>query len=252
MSQDKIDLLSQLNENQAEAVQATEGPLLVLAGAGAGKTRVITYRIAYLIQELNIAPWNIMAVTFTNKAAGEMKSRLNQLVGARAKKVQMGTFHSIGLNILRRHSEKTVIGESFSVVDQDDRLGIVKNIVKQLGIDAKKWPPKHYLSLISDYKNTIFYVENRVPEEMTNRLPEVFQLYEEALRAQKLIDFDDMLSLSLRLFLQHPDVRDAYRELCKYILVDEYQDTNAIQFAFLKELSGDSGNICVVGDDDQS
>jgi DNA helicase-2/ATP-dependent DNA helicase PcrA len=247
-----MDLLSELNESQAEAVRHTEGPLLVLAGAGAGKTRVITYRIAHLIEQLHIAPWNILAVTFTNKAAGEMKQRLRQLVGEPAKKVWMGTFHSIGLNILRQHGDKTVAGENASVVDQDDRLGIIKTIAKELGLDIKKYPPKRYLALISDYKNTIFYVENRPPEELAYRFGEIFHLYESSLRSQHLIDFDDMLSLSLRLFLQHPNVRDKYRELSRYILVDEYQDTNAIQFAFLKELSGDKGNICVVGDDDQS
>ncbi len=248
----KDKILSQLNESQAEAVRHTEGPLLVLAGAGAGKTRVITYRIAYLIQVCGVPPRNILAVTFTNKAAGEMKSRLTQLAGAAARNVWMGTFHSVGLNILRRFGEKTVAGPHFAVVDQDDRLAVIRDILKERGIDHKKYSPKSYLHLISNYKNTIAYVENRLPEEFTHRFGEVFQAYESELRRQNMIDFDDMLSLSLRLFLQHPDVLEYYRELCKYILVDEYQDTNIIQFAFLRELAGESGNICVVGDDDQS
>jgi DNA helicase-2/ATP-dependent DNA helicase PcrA len=224
----------------------------VLAGAGAGKTRVITYRIAYLIQEKGVKPWNIMAVTFTNKAAEEMKSRLAQLVGATGKQVWMGTFHSIGLNILRRFGDKTVAGENFAIVDQDDRLHLVRDVVKELGIDPKKFSAKHYLNYISDYKNRIDYVENRAPEELTHKFPQVFALYEKLLRNQHLIDFDDMLSLSLRLFLQHPDTLLYYKELCQYIMVDEYQDTNVIQFAFLRQLAGESGNICVVGDDDQS
>jgi DNA helicase-2/ATP-dependent DNA helicase PcrA len=245
-------ILQNLNEAQQAAVQSTEGPLLVLAGAGAGKTRVITHRIAYLLEVAHVAPNNILAVTFTNKAAGEMKSRLYSLVGAQSRHVWMGTFHSVGLAILRRFGEKTVCGTGFSIVDQDDRTSLVREVTKILGIDPKKYSPKLYQRLISEYKNTIAFVENREPEDYTHRFKEVFALYEKELRRQKLIDFDDMLSLSLRLFVQDSEVLAYYRELCRYILVDEYQDTNVIQFAFLKELAGESGNICVVGDDDQA
>ncbi|MDR0454086.1 MAG: UvrD-helicase domain-containing protein [Deferribacteraceae bacterium] len=250
--ENKDKLLSQLNEKQAEAVTCTDGPLLVLAGAGAGKTRVIVYRIAYLIQVCGIKPWNILAVTFTNKAAGEMKSRLTQLVGADARDVWMGTFHGFGLSILRRYSGKIASGENFSVLDEDDRLAAIRNILKLLDIDPKEYPPKRYLHLISKFKNSAAYVENIQPEEVVYKFRAVFSAYEDELRRQKMVDFDDMLSLSLRLFLQNPDILAFYRERCQYILVDEYQDTNVIQFNFLRTLAGEDGNLCVVGDDDQS
>lgn len=228
------------------------GPLLVLAGAGAGKTRVITYRIAHLITNCNVPAHNILALTFTNKAASEMKNRLMQLAGSVARKVWMGTFHSVGLNILRRFGDRTCAGDNFSVIDQDDRIRIVRDIVKTLNIDSKKYSVKNYLSLISEYKNTILYVENREPEEYSYRFSEIFDMYEKTLRAQNLIDFDDMLSLTLRLFLTDKDALSYYKSQCRYILVDEYQDTNVIQFMFLQALAGDDGNICVVGDDDQA
>lgn len=248
----KEELLSKLNSAQAEAVQHTEGPLLVLAGAGAGKTRVITYRIAYLLEVCHVPPQNILAVTFTNKAAGEMKHRVQDLGGINAKGVWMGTFHSVGLAILRRFGKLTAAGENFSIVDQDDRMALVRGVVKALGIDHKKHSPKLYQHFISNFKNTMMYVDGMPPEEYSYRFKDVFSAYEEELRRQNLIDFDDMLSLSLRLFMREPDVLTHYKDLCRYIMVDEYQDTNAIQFAFLQALAGEDGNICVVGDDDQS
>ena len=246
-----MDILQNLNESQKKAVLHTDGPLLVLAGAGAGKTRVITHRISHLIAK-GVPAHNILAVTFTNKAAGEMKARLAKLSGAEARRVWMGTFHSVGLAILRRFGEKTVVGSGFSIIDQDDRAGIIRETVKELNIDPKKYSPKLYQEFISNFKNSILFVDKQEPEEYTFRFRDVFRAYEETLRRQRLIDFDDMLSLSLRLFMEHKDVLDYYKELCRYILVDEYQDTNVIQFAFLKALAGVTGNICVVGDDDQS
>lgn len=246
------ELLTQLNTAQAEAVRHTDGPLLVLAGAGAGKTRVITYKIAYLLDVMKVPPHNILAVTFTNKAAGEMKTRLASLVGFAARNVWMGTFHSIALAILRKYGHLTVAGENFSVVDQDDRISIVRSVVKALNIDFKKYSPKLYMHHISTYKNTMMYVDGHKPGDFFYKFPEVFAAYESELRTQRLIDFDDMLSLSLRLFMQYKEVLQYYKELCRYIMVDEYQDTNAIQFAFLQALAGENGNICVVGDDDQS
>ncbi|GAB7140372.1 DNA helicase PcrA [Deferribacterales bacterium RsTz2092] len=249
-----LELIAKLNPSQQEAVTYGNGPMLVLAGAGTGKTRVITHRIAHLIQKLDISPYNILAVTFTNKAADEMKHRVATLLGGKAAGVWLGTFHSIGLRILRDAGARTVAGVNgnFSTVDQDDRLAIVKEAVNSLGIDPKRYTPKGYLNMISNYKNTMGYVENRRPEDITHRFADVFAGYEELLRGQRLIDFDDMLSLSLRLFIEHSDILAEYRERCKYILVDEYQDTNIIQFRFLRALAGSSGNICVVGDDDQS
>ena len=243
---------NQLNSEQYEAVTTTEGAVLVLAGAGTGKTRVITYRIAYIIKEKGVLPGNILAVTFTNKAAEEMKSRLKGIVGYDANSVWMGTFHSICLNILRRDGHKINLPEFFGVIDQEDRLNVIRQAVKSLGLDVKKYPPKSYLHAISSFKNTDDYVENRVPNERVPHFNDVFNAYQESLANQKVIDFDDMLALAVRLFSRNDDTLSEYRNLFKYILVDEYQDTNVVQFKLLYLLSGKTGNICVVGDDDQS
>ncbi len=243
----------ELNEIQYEAVTTTEGSVLVLAGAGTGKTRVITYRIAHLIKERDVSPGNILAVTFTNKAAGEMKHRLRQLVGNLANAVHMGTFHSICLGLLRRDGEKVGVPFGFGIIDQDDRVTVVRDAMKRIDMDTKKYPPKQYLNHISNYKNLIDYVEGYPPA--TNallRFGEVFNLYQESLKHQRLIDFDDMISLAVRLLLSSEETRKEYQALYKYILVDEYQDTNFVQFELLRLLAGDNGNLCVVGDDDQS
>lgn len=242
----------QLNEGQYEAVTTTEGPVLVLAGAGTGKTRVITYRIAYLIKKIGIPAENILAVTFTNKAAEEMKKRLKHLVGNTANDVRMGTFHSICLNILRRDGEKVGLPPFFGIVDQEDRISIIRHVMKGLDIDVKKNPPKQYLNNISSFKNTQNYVDDKAPQDIMYRFVDVYNEYQESLKNQKLIDFDDMLSLTVRLFERNKDTLEEYKDTFKYILVDEYQDTNSVQFKFLFLLSGRKGNICVVGDDDQS
>ena len=247
-----IDFKKHLNDSQYEAVTATEGAVLVLAGAGTGKTRVITYRIAYIINELGVEPSNILAVTFTNKAADEMKTRLKGLVGGKANAVWMGTFHSICLNILRRDGYRIGLPDFFGVVDQEDRLNIARQVIKSLNLDIKKYPPKMYLHGISAFKNTEDYASQKVPKETMLHFNKIFAAYQESLANQKVIDFDDMLALVVRLFLSSDEVLHQYREFFRYILVDEYQDTNAIQFRFLYLLSGRSGNICVVGDDDQS
>lgn len=241
-----------LNEKQREAVVTTEGPVLVLAGAGTGKTRVITYRIAHLIRDKEVSPGNILAVTFTNKAAGEMKSRMKELVGALAEAVHMGTFHSICLNILRKDGDKVGLPSSFAVADQEDRAAIMRDAVKDLNIDKKQFPPRQYNHIISAFKNTEKYVQDLMPEETMHRLVDVYKSYQEALRSQRLIDFDDMISLVVRLFDRNRDVLEEYREVYKYILVDEYQDTNTVQSRLLRLLAGERGNLCVVGDDDQS
>ena len=235
-----------------EAVKTTEGPVLVLAGAGTGKTRVITYRIAHLIVNKDISAGNILAVTFTNKAAGEMKSRLQELIGALANGVWMGTFHSICLGILRAETEYAGLPKSFSIVDQEDRLAILRQIIKTLNIDPKQFSPKSYLHAISSYKNTENYVRNDPIEETFHMLKIVYEAYRQELELQRLVDFDDMISLCVRLFINFPDILKKYQDLYKYILVDEYQDTNAVQFRLLYMLAGANGNLCVVGDDDQS
>ncbi len=226
--------------------------MLVLAGAGTGKTRVITYRIAYLITNKEISSGNILAVTFTNKAAGEMKSRLKGLIGNLANGVWMGTFHSICLGILRNESESLGLPKSFSIIDQEDRLSIIRQIVKELNIDTKQFSPKKYLQFISSFKNTEDYVNNKNIAEVFHKLNDVYQIYQKELESQRLVDFDDMISLCVRLFKNCTDILQKYQDVYKYILVDEYQDTNSVQFMLLYMLAGDSGNICVVGDDDQS
>lgn len=241
-----------LNPTQLEAVIATEGPVLVLAGAGTGKTRVITYRIAHLIEELGVEPSSILAVTFTNKAAGEMKSRLQTLVGSSASLVNMGTFHSICLNILRRDGYKIGLPSSFSVLDQEDRLNFVRYAMRTLDLDVKKYPPKQYMHAISSFKNTDAFVDEQEPPETLKHFKNVYRIYANTLKEQRMIDFDDMLGLAVRLFARDNDTLVEYRQNYKYILVDEYQDTNAVQFRLLYLLAGKSGNLCVVGDDDQS
>ena len=241
-----------LNKEQRAAVEYTGSPLLVIAGAGTGKTKVIVHKIAYLIDNIGVNPDNILSVTFTNKAAWEMKSRLKNLVGERADGVWMGTFHSICLRILRRETHKTVLKRGFGVIDQDDRLSALRTVVKELNIDSKKYSPKQYMWLISSFKNTMEYVEGEEPEEFIYRFPEVFKAYQQYLSFANLVDFDDMLALVIRVFQENDEVLTFYKNIFRYIMVDEYQDTNYIQFFFLKLLSGEYGNICVVGDDDQS
>ena len=224
----------------------------MLAGAGTGKTRVITYRIAHLIVNKEVSAGNILAVTFTNKAAGEMKSRLHELIGGLANGVWMGTFHSICLGILRNETEYAGLPKSFSIVDQEDRLAIIRQIIKSLNIDPKQFSPKSYLQAISSYKNTENYVKNEPIEETFHLLKTVYETYKRELELQRLVDFDDMIALCVRIFSNYPDILKKYQDIYKYILVDEYQDTNAVQFRLLYMLAGISGNLCVVGDDDQS
>ncbi len=248
-----INYKNELNKGQYEAVVRTDAPLLVLAGAGTGKTRVITYRIAYLINENGIDPERILAVTFTNKAAEEMKHRLRGLVGTASASVWMGTFHSISLRILRRDGSAVGLKPGFGVIDQDDRMALFREVIKTLKIDHKKYPPKQYMNKISWFKNTPQYVEGQIPDAGAfHRVDEVFREYQKRLEEQFLIDFDDMLSLTIRMFEASEEVRQYYSSMFEHILVDEYQDTNAIQFMFLRLLAGRTGKICVVGDDDQS
>ncbi len=224
----------------------------MLAGAGTGKTRVITYRIAHLIVNKEVSAGNILAVTFTNKAAGEMKSRLHELIGGLANGVWMGTFHSICLGILRNEAEYAGLPKSFSIVDQEDRLAILRQIIKSLNIDIEKYKPKLYLHNISSFKNTEDYVKNENINNNLYKIKDIYQMYQKELELQRLVDFDDMIALCVRIFANYPDILKKYQDIYKYILVDEYQDTNAVQFRLLYMLAGISGNLCVVGDDDQS
>jgi len=245
----QLDLL--LNDEQKKAVEYLDGPLLVLAGAGTGKTRVITYKIAYLIENCNIPASNIIAVTFTNKAAKEMQDRLKTLIGIKALPLWVGTFHSISLRILKNDGQLIGLKPFFSIIDEEDRLSVINKILKELNIDKKQYPAKEYAQIISKCKNNIDYVYEKEPLELTYKFLDVYNIYKETCKINNYIDFDDMLSLTLRLFIKEEAVLMYYRNLFKYILVDEYQDTNLLQFHFIKYLSSGK-NVCVVGDDENS
>ncbi len=256
-----MDLLSTLNERQREAVTATEGPLLILAGAGSGKTRVITVRIAYLIAERGVAPHNILAVTFTNKAAQEMRERVERLLaGERLPSAPLiSTFHSMCVRILRRDIEKLEEGytRSFTIYDQDDSLRVVKAAVKDLGFDDQRLGARAVQGAISHAKNSGLDSETyaaRVEshDEKRAAIARVFRLYEERLVSNNALDFDDLLIKTVRLLRKREDVRAHYNERFRYILVDEYQDTNSLQFALIHFLTERQQNICVVGDESQS
>ncbi len=255
------DFLSSLNEEQCQAVTATEGPLLILAGAGSGKTRVIAHRIAYLIAERGVAPWHILAVTFTNKASQEMRSRVDQLLkGLELNSAPLiSTFHSLCVRILRRDIQALNEGytRSFTIYDQDDSLRLVKNCIKDLGLDDKQVGPRAAQSAISAAKNRgqdpdSYAARAEHIDEKRASIARVFILYEERLRNNNALDFDDLLIKAVRLLRDVPEVREKYNDRFRYILVDEYQDTNSLQFALVSFLTEKQQNICVVGDPDQS
>ena len=245
-----------LNAQQREAVFYTEGPLLILAGAGSGKTRVLTHRIAYLIEEKEVNPWNILAITFTNKAAGEMRERVDRLVGFGAEQIWVATFHSTCVRILRRHIQALGYDTNFTIYDTDDQKSIMKQVLKKLNLDPKQFPEKHMLSAISSAKN-----EMLTPQDLSKsaagefhkmKVAEVYQCYQQMLLENNALDFDDLLTKTVELFEADPEVLAYYQNRFRYIMVDEYQDTNRVQFQFIKKLAGSNGNLCVVGDDDQS
>ncbi len=247
-----MKLLHGLNPPQKEAVLHGEGPLLILAGAGSGKTRVIVQRIAWLIRERGIPPWQILAVTFTNKAAGEMRERVQRLVGA-ADSPLIATFHATCVRILRREIELIGYGSNFAIYDDKDSERLLKEIVAQLNIDEKRYPARAFAAAIDDCKNA-----GRLPEDLpagdsrTAQLVRVYTAYQERLRKNNALDFGDLVLLTVRLFEEHPAVLDRYRERWQWLLVDEYQDTNPVQYRLVQLLAGERRNLCVVGDDDQS
>ena len=256
-----MDLLSSLNPPQCEAVQTTEGPLLVLAGAGSGKTRVITVRIAYLIAEKNIAPHNILAVTFTNKAAGEMRARVHELLkDERLNSAPLiSTFHSLCVRILRQDIDKLEEGykKTFTIYDTDDSQKVVKACIKELGLDEKQIVPRFVRNAISSAKNRgedheMFASKVEYGDEKKAAIARVFRMYDERLNTANALDFDDLLIKTVKLLRVSPETRGKYNERFRYILVDEYQDTNALQFALISYLTEKQQNICVVGDDAQS
>jgi DNA helicase-2/ATP-dependent DNA helicase PcrA len=255
------EFLSQLNEQQREAVLATEGPLLILAGAGSGKTRVIAHRIAYLIAEKKVPSWNILAVTFTNKAADEMRQRVQRLLRTqeRASLPLVSTFHSLCVRILRQDLEKLNdrYTRRFTIYDQDDSLRLIKQSIKELGYDEKYLGPRATQSSISSAKNrgedpTAFAARAEYVDERRAAMGAVYKIYEERLHANNALDFDDLLIKAVRLLRDVPEIREKYNNKFRYILVDEYQDTNSLQFSLISLLTQKSQNICVVGDEDQS
>lgn len=251
-----MDKYKELNKEQREAVFHTEGPLLLLAGAGSGKTKVLTHRIAYLIEEKGVRPWNIMAITFTNKAAKEMRERIDRLIGEGARDIWVSTFHSSCVRILRRYADAVGFDRTFSIYDTDDAKKVIKDILKEMNIDSKVLPESFCANLISSAKN-----RKMTPPEMAKEVRgdfrremavRVYENYQKRLHENNAMDFDDLLMMTVELFQANPDILQIYQEKFRYILVDEYQDTNGVQFELVSLLAGKYQNLCVVGDDDQS
>ncbi len=247
--------LSKLNDKQREAVMETDGPILVLAGAGSGKTRVLTTKVAYLVLEKDVLPENILAITFTNKAAKEMKERVHKMLGSDSYRIQISTFHSFGLLLVKENYDKLGFDKNFTILDSDDVLTIIKRILKDMNLDPKVYNPRAIRNKISSAKNELMdsnYYSRFANSEYEEIVLEVFRKYEKKIAKNNSLDFDDLLLLPIKLFKENPDILKKYQERFKYILVDEYQDTNEAQYKMIKMLSAKYKNICVVGDIDQS
>ena len=251
-----MSLLDALNEPQRQAVMATDGPLLILAGAGSGKTRVLTHRTAYLIEECGVNPYNIMAITFTNKAAGEMRERIDQMVGYGSESIWVCTFHSTCVRILRRYIDRLGFGTNFTIYDSDDQKILMKDICKRLEIDTKMYKEKMFLSAISSAKDELIdpiEFETRAAGDYVKRKQaQVYREYQQALKQNNALDFDDLIMKTVELFKLDKEVLASYQDRFRYIMVDEYQDTNTAQFELIRLLALKYQNLCVVGDDDQS
>lgn len=248
-------VLADLNDKQLEAVKCPSGPLLVLAGAGSGKTKVLTTKVAYLVEELGIDPYNILAITFTNKAAKEMKERVVGMLGPKAYQIQISTFHSLGLLLIRENYELLGYDKNFTILDSDDTLTVIKKILKDMNLDPKLYNPRSIRNKISSAKNELMdskYYSRFVNSEYEEIVLSVFEKYETRLRKNNSLDFDDLLLLPIKLFKENEEVLKKYQERFRYILVDEYQDTNEAQYRLIKMLGAFYKNICVVGDLDQS
>ncbi|MGD6957515.1 DNA helicase PcrA [Rossellomorea aquimaris] len=248
-------LLNGMNPEQAEAVKATEGPLLIMAGAGSGKTRVLTHRIAYLMVEKGVNPYNILAITFTNKAAREMKDRIHNILGGASENIWISTFHSMCVRILRRDIDRIGMNRNFTILDSTDQQSVIKAILKEKNIDPKKFDPRSLLGSISSAKN-----ELTTPEELSKQVggyydqvvSDVYTEYQKRLRKNQALDFDDLIMTTIQLFQRVPEVLEFYQRKFQYIHVDEYQDTNRAQYMLVKLLASRFQNLCVVGDSDQS
>jgi len=250
-----MDILATLNPTQREAVEAIEGPVLILAGPGSGKTRVITHRVAYLVKHCGVSPHNIMAVTFTNKAAREMRERLEQLLGQAIEALTLGTFHAICARILRREGKAIGLESSFVIYDEDDQLRLVKQVLEELNLDPKQYAPRAIHSAISAAKSRLISSEDyaqRVSSYFEEIVHRVYQRYQELLSRGQGVDFDDLLMKTVRLFQDHPQILKRYQSRYVHILVDEFQDTNIAQYELMKQLAAKYRNLCVVGDPDQS
>ena len=249
------DILKGLNDKQYEAVVNTEGPCLVIAGAGSGKTKVLTHKIAYLIGEKQVKPWNILAITFTNKAANEMKERIEGLVGDVAKDIWMGTFHSVCVRILRRFIDRIGFDSSFIIFDTSDQRTLVKACIKSIGLDDKMFTDRSVLSEISNAKNEMLepdqYTVRANGDFRKEKIALVYEMYQKRLKENNAIDFDDIINYTIKILMDNPDVLEYYSDKFKYVLVDEYQDTNKSQFTLVTLLASKNGNITVVGDNDQ-
>ena len=249
------DILKGLNDKQYEAVVNTEGPCLVIAGAGSGKTKVLTHKIAYLIGEKQVKPWNILAITFTNKAANEMKERIGNLVGDVSADIWMGTFHSICVRILRRFIDRIGFDSSFIIFDTSDQRTLVKACIKSIGLDDKMFTDRSVLSEISNAKNEMLepdqYTVRANGDFRKEKIALVYEMYQKRLKENNAIDFDDIINYTIKILMENPDILEYYSDKFHYVLVDEYQDTNKAQFTLVTMLASKNGNITVVGDNDQ-
>src|ERR1700761_2750942 len=255
------DYLEGLNPEQRAAVEATDGPVLVLAGAGTGKTRVLTTRLAHILATGKARPWELLVVTFTNKAAREMRERIAHIIGPQAEGLRwLGTFHAVAAQILRRHAELVGLKSSYTIIDVDDQERLIKQLLEAENIDAKRWTPAHLAGLIDHWKNRGWTPDKLPPAEgahfANNRGAVLYKMYQDRLRVLNACDFGDLLQHNLTIFTKHPDVLADYHRRFRYILVDEYQDSNVAQYLWLRLLAQgrEPGrqNLCCVGDDDQS
>lgn len=251
-----MSIYDTLNEQQKKGVFAAEGPVLLLAGAGSGKTRVLTHRIAYLIDEMGVNAWNILAITFTNKAAGEMRERVDNLIGFGADQIWVSTFHSTCVRILRRHIDKIGYDNNFTIYDTDDQKTLMKEVCKKLQIDTKIYKERALLGAISSAKDELISpIEYEIMASIDyhkKKIAQVYKEYQTALQKNNALDFDDLIGKTVELFRSNPEILEYYQERFQYIMVDEYQDTNTAQFEFIRLLADKYRNLCVVGDDDQS
>lgn len=248
-------LVNNMNKEQSEAVRTTEGPLLIMAGAGSGKTRVLTHRIAYLLDEKDVSPYNILAITFTNKAAKEMKERVEQLVGEEAQVIWMSTFHSMCVRILRRDADRIGIERNFTIIDPTDQKSVIKDVLKNENIDSKRFEPRMFIGAISNLKNELKTPEDAINEANdfhSQMVATVYSGYQRQLTRNEALDFDDLIMKTIQLFERIPDALEYYQNKFQYIHVDEYQDTNKAQYTLVKLLASKFKNLCVVGDSDQS